>query len=301
MTDQRSRFADIDGPLHYLEYGGPTDGPRMVLVHGLGGSHLNWSLCAPELARRGPVWALDLPGFGASEPAGRSATVSANAAVLVRFVREVVGAPAIVVGNSMGGMVGILAVAGAPDIASRLMLVDPSLPLAGPASLDPAVGLPILFAAMAPRVGARSMAARRNWLGSRTTVEQTLRLVGVEPLALPPELLERSVALVESRCDGRGMDQAFVEAARSLVAVNALRSRYWAAMAAIAVPVLLLHGERDRLVTLASARQAANRNPSWRFEVWPGVGHVPQLQVPDRFVRLVLDWLDAGADAAGVA
>jgi pimeloyl-ACP methyl ester carboxylesterase len=60
---------------------------------------------------------------------------------------------------------------------------------------------------------------------------------------------------------------------------------------AIDAPVLLLHGEQDRLVSIQSARAAAAANPSWRFEVAHGVGHVPQLEVPDWTIHQILNWL----------
>jgi pimeloyl-ACP methyl ester carboxylesterase len=96
-----------------------------------------------------------------------------------------------------------------------------------------------------------------------------------------------------------GLDAAFLSAARSLLRVSARRKRYWAAMRAVKPPVLLLHGEKDRLVSVHSAREAAVRNPDWRFEVLSDVGHVPQLEVPDAVADLILDWLGTeGATAA---
>ena len=53
-------------------------------------------------------------------------------------------------------------------------------------------------------------------------------------------------------------------------------------MASVRVPVLLIGGEADRLVPVASMRQAAARNPRWETVILPGVGHTPQLEVPDR-------------------
>ena len=52
-------------------------------------------------------------------------------------------------------------------------------------------------------------------------------------------------------------------------------------MAAIDVPVLLVHGDSDRLVSVHNARDVAARNPGWRYLELPGVGHTPQLQVPE--------------------
>ncbi|HEY6480179.1 MAG TPA: alpha/beta fold hydrolase, partial [Streptosporangiaceae bacterium] len=81
--------------MHWVDFGGPPDTatPPLVLVHGLGGSHLDWVRVAPALAAQRRVLALDLPGFGLTPAAGRLATVPASAALLGRFVREVAGAP----------------------------------------------------------------------------------------------------------------------------------------------------------------------------------------------------------------
>ncbi len=293
--------ADLGGPVHHVDFGGPEHGPRIVLVHGLGGSHLNWALAARGLAERARVWALDLPGFGRSEPGTRSAAIRANVAALERFVREVVGAPAILVGNSMGGMISIQLAARAPDAISGLVLVDPALPMARPLRLDPMVALRFALFAL-PGVGLRTIARRRARIGSRATVVEALRMCGLDTDAVPSELLDQSAALVDGRRDVAGMDRAFIDAARSLLAVNADPRGYRATMAAVQAPVLLLHGERDRLVPVSAARDAARRNPRWRAEFWADAGHVPQLQMPERFTDLVLGWLDTdGAPAARAA
>jgi pimeloyl-ACP methyl ester carboxylesterase len=57
------------------------------------------------------------------------------------------------------------------------------------------------------------------------------------------------------------------------------------------VPVLVLHGARDRLVPLQAARAAVRANPSWRLEVAADCGHVPQLEMPDWTAALVTEWM----------
>jgi len=63
-------------------------------------------------------------------------------------------------------------------------------------------------------------------------------------------------------------------------------------MAGVRVPVLLFGGDADRLVPVAAIRQAGARNPRWDTVVLAGVGHTPQLEVPDVVVGTVQDWLD---------
>jgi pimeloyl-ACP methyl ester carboxylesterase len=67
-------------------------------------------------------------------------------------------------------------------------------------------------------------------------------------------------------------------------------------------PTLFLHGARDVLVPVASARRMHAAHPGWRLEVAPDVGHVPMLEAPAWTSRKVLAWLDdGGAGAASAA
>ncbi|MCM2417863.1 alpha/beta fold hydrolase [Streptomyces sp. RKAG293] len=286
-----SRFADLGGRVHWVDFGGPPGAPRVVLVHGLGGSHLNWCLLAPLLTPRLRVTAVDLAGFGLTEPAGRGTAVRDNVALLDRFLREVIGEPALLVGNSMGGMISILQAAARPGTATGLVLVDPALPLPFGAGPDPLILSAFLLYAV-PGVGERLLARSRTGSTARQQVRRLLALVCADPSAVPEELVSASVELAERRAAVPGLDAAFLAAARSLVLVNARRNTYWSAMRSLRMPVLLMSGERDRLVPVRSARAAAARNPGWRFETFPGVGHVPQLEIPDVVAARMLDWLD---------
>jgi len=91
------------------------------------------------------------------------------------------------------------------------------------------------------------------------------------------------------------MDKAFLAAARSLVRLLADPRPYRRAMAAVGVPVLMVQGDADRLVPVAAARDVAGRHPGWRYLELAGVGHVPQLQVPDRLAKEILGWLEQAA------
>src|SRR5919199_1889297 len=123
--------------------------------------------------------------------------------------------PVVLVGNSMGGMVSVLEAQRSPAKVSGLVLVDPALP--GPRGRpDPRVAAAFGLYAL-PGAGPRYLARRRRTLGARGTVRQMLELCGVDPDAVPPQLVERSVALVDERRDVAGMDRAFLTAARSLL------------------------------------------------------------------------------------
>jgi pimeloyl-ACP methyl ester carboxylesterase len=289
-----------DGTLHHVDFGGPDDAPVVVLVHGVGGSHLDWDLLAPRLTAHFRVLALDLPGFGLSGPTRRPATVRRNVDVLAGFIRRTGRTPVVLVGNSMGGMVAVLLTARMPELVRGLVLLDPALPAPARVLRSPATAAMLVVHAV-PGVGERLRRNRRRRLGARAGVEESLQRCGVDPGALPPDLVEKSVALADRRSDVAGTDRAFLSASRSLAWVLVRARTYRAAMAAIAAPVLLVHGDRDPLVPVTAARATSRHRPSWGYVELRDVGHLPQLQAPDELAALLLEWIGALPGQPGTA
>ena len=288
------RVADLGGPVHWVDFGGSGDGPPIVLVHGLGGSHLDWALVGRPLGAAGRVVALDLAGFGLSPAAGRKVGVRANAALLHRFLREVVGEPAVLVGNSMGGMIALLLAARHPEAVHRVVCIDAAVPITTATRLDPLTAL--AFGALAvPKAGELALTRRQARTTARRLVRQTLALCCGDPRRVPPELVDALVVMREHRLREPGMEAAFVEAARSVLGLLAAPAPYRRRMAAVRPPVLMLHGTADRLVRVESARQAARRHPGWRLVLFPDVGHVPQMEVPGLVTGEILAWLGGAA------
>jgi pimeloyl-ACP methyl ester carboxylesterase len=293
-----SRVVDLGGPVHYLDFAG--QGPTMVLVHGLGGSYVNWLAAGPLLARGARVLAVDLAGFGHTPPAGRSTRVRANQRLVGRFVEEVAGAPALLVGNSMGGTIALLEACEHPERVAGLVLVDPSVPRPAGVPLDRIVGA--AFAAYAvPGVGERLLATRRARLGPDGVARDTLRLCCVDPGRVPPEVVEAGLALAYERAELAWADAAFLAAARSLLAVLGRSRAYLRSVRAVRAPTLMVHGSADRLVPLASARRVARLRPDWAFVVFDGVGHIPHVETSERFAATVERWLAGSGRAAASA
>jgi pimeloyl-ACP methyl ester carboxylesterase len=292
----RSQWVDLDGPVHYVDHGGPSHGPLLLCVHGLGGSVVNWSALAPRLTDVVRVVAVDLCGFGHTRAVGRSAAVRSNQQLLNRFLTEVVDGPAILVGNSMGGLITTLQAHEHPETVAGAVLIDPALPMVVGARPDPLVTA--MFAMyVVPPVGRAALQVRRRRSPEQAAMD-LLRLCCVDTARVPSAVLEQHVVLAHLRRTYDEIDDAILEAARSLMWVLARRRRHAALLADMPGPVLLLHGDKDRLVPVASARAAAKANPTWRFEVAEGVGHVPQLEAPGWTAEHILDWLVTDARAA---
>src|SRR6266516_2499770 len=251
----------------------------MVLVHGLGGSAVNWMAVGPGLATRARVLAPDLAGFGRSPLAGRSARVQANQRLLGRFIDEFAVDPVILVGNSMGGMIALLEAADHPERVAGLVLVDPAVPL--------------VFAAFPlPGLGERLLARPRGRVGPEGMVSDVLQVCCAEPEQIPAELVDVLRASTRERVGLAWADTAFLQAARSLIATLVIRPRrYLRLIAEVDVPTLLIQGAADRLVPLASIEALVRNRPEWTVHVLDGIGHVPQLEAPRRFVELVTAWL----------
>jgi pimeloyl-ACP methyl ester carboxylesterase len=295
-----NQWADLDGPVRYVDFGGPADGPVLVCVHGLGGSLVNWLALAPLLTGRCRVLALDLAGHGLSEAAGRGTDVHSNRRLLDRFLREVVGAPVVLVGNSMGGLITLLEADKSRDIVAGMVLVDPALPRPGVQRPDPMVAKAFALYAL-PMLGERFLRQRNRTLSPEQLVQETLALCCVDPGRVPADVRRASVELVIERKGQKQPEKAFLGAARSLLKLLARPKRYLATIGRVPQPTLLIFGAKDRLVPLASGQRAARRRPDWRFEVHPDLGHVPMLEDADWTAGLVLDWLDAGGAAAARA
>jgi len=297
-TAPASQWVDLGVPVHYVDHGGPPGGPLLVLVHGLGGSLVNWAALAPLLTETCRVLAVDLIGFGHTRAGAHSTSVTANQQMLQRFLGEVAGGPAILVGNSMGGLITILESASHPELVPAVVLIDPALPPVPGVFPDPLVAASFGMYAV-PHLGRAMLRARRRVRSPEQLAMDVLRLCCVDPARVPADVLEQHMAVARARRGYVDIDEHFLVAARSVLSVLTRRRAFLTAMSAIRGPVLLLHGEKDRLVPIGAARAVAAAHPSWRFRVAPDVGHVPQLEVPEWTAGHILDWL--ATDAAYAA
>jgi len=294
-----SRWVDVGGPVHYREWDGPGDGPVFVLVHGLGGSHLNWVPVAPALARRGRLIALDLAGFGLTPLAGRGAGIGSNWKLVEGFLEALALPSVVMVGNSMGGMITLIQSAHRPGSLNGMVLVDAAFPrghlVRGPRYELRIAGIFALYDL--GLVGAGLLERRTRRLGPEGLVRQTLRLATAEPDTVDAALVAAMVEMTRLRQDFGYAPTAFLAAARSMFRAQIVPGRYRELVRRAATPALVVHGTRDRLVPAASAVETSSWHDTWRLELLEGLGHLPQIEAPIRWLDLVEDWLDAAAPA----
>jgi pimeloyl-ACP methyl ester carboxylesterase len=287
------RWATIDGRrVNVIELG---SGPPVVFIHGLSGSWQNWLEQLPVFARDHRVIAFDLPGFGASEMPREKITISGYGRFVDALLDELGVSSAAVVGNSMGGFIGIELAIRFPERVERLVLVS-------------AAGLSIQYLrneralAVLGALGNR-LAAYSGWLASRSDAlarrpvarRAIFGIVAHRPDRLPGPLVAEQV---------RGSGKPGFLPALDALTDYPIRDR----LGEIACPTLIVWGAEDKLVPARDADEFARLIPNSRKVVWPQTGHVAMLERPGAFNALVQAFLAeepgerVGApDAAGAA
>src|SRR5213078_939756 len=135
-------------------------------------------------------------------------------------------------------------------------------------------------------------------------VALTLSLCCTDPSRVPADVVAQHVELARRRQQFTDVSRDFLTAARSVVATAGMvrGAPYRRSLRSVVAPVLMVHGDRDRLVPIAAARATARANPAWSLVVLADMGHVPQLEAPKETAKAILDWLDgAGKEAARAA
>jgi pimeloyl-ACP methyl ester carboxylesterase len=275
--------------------GAGADAPRerALYVHGLGGASTNWTDLAGLLAVRLEGWAVDLPGFGRSQPPPRGSYsvrghVQAVVDVLERIVAEpgeATGRPVHLLGNSLGGLVSLVVAARRPDLVATLTLISPAMPVYRvPRAFSPALLL-LLLPGM-PTVAERRLAG--------VTPEQQVRgmvsMVFGDPSRIPRERLQQALEEMRERAEQAWAHRALARSMRGLM-TSYLRvgaANAWRMARALRVPTLVVWGDRDRLVDPVLASRLARTVPDGRLLLLPGVGHVAMLEAPEETARAVL-------------
>ena len=266
---------------HRVSYSIAGEGPLVGLIHGITESAAVWRDVMPRLARHYTVIAGDLLGHGQSAKPRGDYSLGAYASGM----RDLIGAlgyeRGTVVGRSLGGGIAMQFAYQYPEYTERMVLVSSGglghevHPLLRAATLP---GSELVLPLIAPSWAVSAGAAIGRGLGR----------LGLHVRSDIAEMARGYASLN----DGEARD-AFRHTLRAVVdpggqRVSALDRLYLAED----MPVLLLWGENDPIIPAAHGRAAKELIPGSRYVEFAGSGHWPQLDDPERFADVLIDFIE---------
>ncbi|MGY0230526.1 alpha/beta fold hydrolase [Longispora urticae] len=288
------REVTLDGTVTHVRDtpGTSPDTEPALYVHGLGGSGQNWTDLAGLLAGRLDGQAIDLPGFGLSEPAKRYG-VSAFAARVIRWIEESDRGPVHLFGNSLGGAVSVRVAANRPDLVRTLTLISPAMPFMDPRWSAHSKLLPMLLLPNVERIATKRIQA----MAPADITRAALELCYADPTRITDDVFQRYTDEAAIRVAQPWYAEAWVRTFRDLVG-NFVRAylpgsgSLWNMAAHVKAPTLVIAGNQDRLVDVRVAPKVATTIPDSRLLILDQVGHVAQLEAPRTVARAVLGLLE---------
>ena len=284
-------FVDAGGVrLHHLEAG--TGDPPIVLLHGLGSTVTKWRDALPLFAARRRTLAVDLPGFGKSEAPRARYTFGFLAGGVKAFLDALGIDRCVLVGNSLGGVTAMWVAAAWPERVSELILVDPALPL--PPGVRPdAKTIARATVASLPFVGEVLYTGFMKLKSADYQLADGLRRNVADPTRVSAETIRLMHEEAEARRHDMALRRPLLSAQRNLMwMMSGGRGEVERVAASLRVPTLLLWGSEDLLVPVGVGEYWVAKIPGAELIVIDDVGHNPQIEVPDRFVGIVLAYAE---------
>lgn len=273
MNAMKSKTVLLHGrPVTYVEAG---SGPALLMIHGIAGNIGNWREVMGPLARHHTVVAPDLPGHGSSAPGAGDYSLGALATGLRDMLVVLGHERATLVGHSLGGGIAMQFAYQFPEITERLVLVSSG-------GLGPEVS-PLLRAAALPGAELFIAATANAGRSVGAALERGLAAVGLRPITDIAEIARGYPSLADP--DRRA---AFLATLRSVIGIGGQRIHAGDRLyLAEGMPVLIVWGARDPMIPVHHGVHAHEAIPGSRLEIFDGVGHLPQLEAPGRFVAVL--------------
>jgi pimeloyl-ACP methyl ester carboxylesterase len=250
-----------------------------VLIHGMAGSSTTWRNVMPALGEHFRVIAPDLLGHGRSDKPAGDYSLGSHASLVRDLLAHLGVDRATILGQSLGGGVAMQFAYQYPEACERLVLVSSGGLGRDVSWLLRLLSLPgseFILPIVVPGFVRDHGNSLSRWLHGK----------GIRPPRVA-EMWQAYASLAES--ENR---QAFLRTLRAVVdpggqTVSARDRLYLAA----AMPTLIMWGDNDPIIPVSHGIEAHDVMPGSRLEIFEGVGHFPQVEVPDQFVSALVDFI----------
>jgi pimeloyl-ACP methyl ester carboxylesterase len=273
-----SHFVDLPGGyhVHYRDDGDPNL-PPLMLLHGFGDSFTSWEGWVRELKTQFHIISVDFPGHGLTRaPQGSQLSAEGLADFVDAFAAQLALPKFAVAGNSMGGGAAWQLAVRHPERIDALILVD----AAGFANDKPPGEVPLAFKILKYPIG---RALLRN-IDNRPLIEEGLKTDVYDKSLITPFIVDRWAEF--QRAPGH-------RAILMSINMGAPARPTAELVSTIKVPTLILWGESDPLIEPAAAKKFAAAIPGAKLITYPKVGHLPQIEIPQRSAADVAVFLKA--------
>lgn len=255
--------------------------PMIVLLHGLGDEADSWRHLIKPLSAYGQVVAPDLPGFGRSDKPHRSYTIHFLTDAIIELLERLAVSGALMVGSSLGATIAQSIALEKPSWLKGVVLIDGTL-------LNQAQKLnPRLFLFMMPGVG--------EWFYTRLRKDpqaayETLRPYYRDLDSLSEEERQFLFLRVNQRVWDDDQRYAYLSSLRNLVPFIARQQKGLPErLSHLDLPTLILWGQDDQILPASVGKATAAAQPSARFAILRGAGHLPQQECPQAVLQAMLD------------
>ena len=283
LADADSMFVDVNGvDIHYKEFG--QGEPVFILLHGFGASEFSWREVVEPLSKLGRVIVYDRPAFGLTErpmPGDWTGTnpygFQGNVEILGGLMSELGVDKAVLVGNSAGGGVATAFALEHPEKVEGLVLVDPAVGNGRGGRFPSWLLLPMA----SPQLRHLGPLLVRSIAGE--SGDDTLRLAWHDPSLITQDVYEGYRRPLKAN----NWDKALYEFSIASNPVN-----YYERLHELAMPVLVVTGDDDRIVPTESSISLSKEIPGAQRVVFNSCGHVPQEECPDQFMDSLQTFLE---------
>jgi len=269
----KGKFVTVDGKkIHYIEAG---NGQPIILIHGFLYHTVMWKNNINALAEKFKVYAIDLWGWGCSE------RLNETEYSFERYGKQIVGfmdalniKKATLAGQSMGGGISVYVAAHYPDRVDRLILVDPAVIPYPMTTIGRIYQLPFIgeFMNAIPGDALLKNNIRTIWFYDKNKATEEYCKEVLQPLCIKGSYAGTMFIL------RKVLKDPYVEEEANLLAKKP-------------IPILIIHGKEDKAVPLDRSKRLNDLWKGSRLVVFDKAGHSPHEEYPEKFNKLVLEFL----------
>lgn len=276
MNETAKIFEYSGVKINYREIG---EGRPVVFLHGFGASSHSWDAVIKHLSLKNKGFLVDLKGFGLSDkPLDDKYSAADQADIIYAFVRENNLKNLVLIGHSLGGAIGLLTYLkfmedGDNPIKKMILIGSPAYRQRIP-EFTKILRIPFLTKILFIFLPARSrtkMVLKRSFFDDKKITADIISHYG-------------------NFLDDAGSFHAFTETAKQILpkSVEEISAKY----PKIKIPVLLIWGEKDQVISLSVGKRLEKDIPDAKLVVIPDCGHIPPEEKPQETAEIISEFLE---------